>query len=107
MFNGQPLQLGGNIVVLNETTIVFSSLNRNNAGNYSILATNVAGTGRADFSLDVFCKLWKLENDIIVVVIFKVETEFKVSMLLKDPKRGCYWGSEGLLKSEETIGRGL
>ena len=56
MFNGQPLQLGGNVVTLNETTIAFSSLNRNNAGNYSVSATNLAGLGRADFSLAVFCK---------------------------------------------------
>lgn len=57
MFNGQPLQLGGNIVTLNETTIAFSSLNRNDGGDYSVSATNIAGMGSANFVLDVFCKL--------------------------------------------------
>lgn len=61
MFNSQPLQLGGNIVTLNETTIAFSSLNRNNAGSYSVSATNLAGMGSADFSLAVFCKYQELQ----------------------------------------------
>ena len=56
-FNAQPLELEGNVIILNETTIVFSSLNRNNTGVYSVSATNLAGSGRADFSLAVFCKL--------------------------------------------------
>ena len=62
MFNGQPLQLGGNVVVLNETTIAFSSLNRNNTGSYSVSATNLAGQGRANFSLEVFCKLCQAQD---------------------------------------------
>lgn len=56
MFNGQPLQLGGNIAFLNETTISFSSLAQNNAGSYSVSATNLAGVGSANFDLVVFCK---------------------------------------------------
>lgn len=56
MFDGQPLQLGGNVAFLNETTIAFSSLSRNNAGSYSVSATNLAGVGSANFDLVVFCK---------------------------------------------------
>ena len=56
MFNGQPLQLGGNIVTLDETTISFSSLNFNNAGTYSVSATNLAGLGSASFDLVVYSK---------------------------------------------------
>lgn len=56
MFNGQPLTLGGNIAFLNETTIEFSSLSRNNTGSYSVSATNLAGVGSATFDLVVFCK---------------------------------------------------
>lgn len=55
-FNGQLLQLGGNIITLNENTIAFSSLNRDNAGSYGVSATNLAGQGSAAFDLAVFCK---------------------------------------------------
>ena len=56
MFNGQPLQLGGNIAMLEENTITFSSLDRNDAGTYSVSATNLAGQGSATFDLAVLCK---------------------------------------------------
>ena len=61
LFNGQPLQLGGNVVTLNEATIVFSSLNVDNAGTYSVSATNLAGQGSANFDLAVYCKLYLLK----------------------------------------------
>ena len=47
--NGRGLKLNG-------TTLIFESVNRNNAGTYSITGINSVGIGNASFNLIVFCK---------------------------------------------------
>ena len=54
-FNGQALS-GSSDIILTENTIEFLTLDRTNSGNYTVVATNSAGSGSATFSVVVFCE---------------------------------------------------
>ena len=54
-FNGVEL-LNSSETTFGIDFIQFSSLSTSNAGNYSVTATNTAGSGSGEFSLVVFCK---------------------------------------------------
>ena len=54
-FNGVEL-LSSSEITLGIDFIQFSSLSRSNAGNYSVTATNLVGSGTGEFSLVVYCK---------------------------------------------------
>ena len=54
-FNGVELVTSSEIT-FGIDFIQFSSLSTSNAGNYSVTATNAAGSGSGEFSLIVFCR---------------------------------------------------
>ena len=55
-FNGDILQNSSKIVTLSYPNITFTSVDRNNSGNYSITASNTAWSVFGFFVLDVQCK---------------------------------------------------
>ncbi len=54
-FNGIELVSSGDVAV-NLTYLDLGEVNRNEAGNYFVNASNVAGTGSATFQIVVFCE---------------------------------------------------
>ncbi len=54
-FNGIELVSFGDVAV-NLTYLDLGKVNRNEAGNYSVVANNIAGTGSANFQVIVYCK---------------------------------------------------
>ena len=54
-FNGQELTAGGGIS-FGLDFLEFDSINRANAGTYTVFSSNVAGNDSFEFNLDIFCK---------------------------------------------------
>ena len=55
LFNGQPLN-GSSNLVLTVDSLAWSTVSRNDSGEYTVSATNRAGTGMAMFLVQVICK---------------------------------------------------
>ena len=71
--NGEILQDSSRINTSSYPNITFVSVDRYNSGNYSIVASNKAGTVVGFFVLDVLCKFISIIiNKIVLVFILKL-----------------------------------
>ena len=61
--DGQPLTTGPSGPALTYSTVTFATIEREDAGNYTVVATNSVedeqvGSDTGNFYLDVLCKMW-------------------------------------------------